>query len=411
MPQFSFTEKEWDRLRPSSVKETGVSAAMRAVLKNVPKDLKNLDTPAAADDAHGLLDKLDAALKKADELIKPKDDKNGAAAKALKTWLGEISEARKLLVQHKDKLLLAAAALAAKAKMDELKGRVEEEVRKAVRTAQDIKAFVEAGDTGQNMTLLSNRVMGHQAVLRDAAKFTTKAGFIDFIKHEDAVRRTGVDPSDVPLPDSTAAVKQLVGALEKASDAAKAQLDALHDRVAAPVQKGEYFIDTAFKKLVAAAKAIDDKLKSQASVGRQLADQAKQVAELVKNGNDADTSKLLDAVHKVHLKAVQYEHDTIGVSYSIRDSNGDLAKASAKLKRSPAWTEEHGKQMADWNSVVFTSLRPCTIASAALNQQIDRALKHLEAVGGATAQQAASLASRIKDDRQSLAAQYSYGGH
>jgi len=410
MPQFSFTEKEWDKLRPSSVKETGVSAAMRAVLKSVPKDLKSLDKPGEVDAAEGLLETLDAALKKADGLVKPKDDKNGAAAKALRAWTAEVADARKMLVLHKSKLLLAGAAQAAKVKMDELKDRVEAEVRKAVQTARDIKAMFEAGDTGQNLTQLSNRVMGHQAVLRDAAKFTTKSGFVDFIRHEDAVHRTGVDPADVPLPDSTAAVKQLVGGLEKACDAAKDQLDKLHELVSAPPQKGN-FLDSPFKKLVAAAKAIDDKLKGQASVGRHLSDQAKQVADLVKNSTDGDTSRLLDALHKVHLKAVQYEHDTIGVSYSIRDSRGDLAKASAKLKQSPLWTEEHGKQMADWNSVIFTSLRPCTIASAALNQQIDRALKHLEAIGGATAQQAASMEAHIKEDRKDLAAQYSYAGH
>jgi len=69
MPQFSFSEKEWDKIRPMSVKKTGVSEAMRAVLKGVPQELRALRELSDCDKATELLTELEAAFEKGKGMI------------------------------------------------------------------------------------------------------------------------------------------------------------------------------------------------------------------------------------------------------------------------------------------------------------------------------------------------------
>src|SRR6185312_14295028 len=100
MPVFSFTEKEWDRIRPSSVKKTGVTDGIKAVLKGVPKDLKALGDGKDCDKSVALLTELNAAFDKANGMIKPKDDKHDAAKK-IKTWKAEVKDGCSMIELHK----------------------------------------------------------------------------------------------------------------------------------------------------------------------------------------------------------------------------------------------------------------------------------------------------------------------
>src|SRR5262245_18613060 len=139
MPVFSFTEKEWDKVRPSSVKKTGVSEAMRDILKGVPKDLKALADDKACDSAIKLLDEAGSVLDKAAGVVgKAKDDKHDAAGK-LKTWRAEVKDGKEMVELHKDKLKYALANKAAEAKFSDLLDKVDKAVVEAQKLADQVQ--------------------------------------------------------------------------------------------------------------------------------------------------------------------------------------------------------------------------------------------------------------------------------
>ncbi|MGC8475332.1 MAG: hypothetical protein ACP5NP_03165 [Acetobacteraceae bacterium] len=95
MTKLSCSEKEWGSIRPASVKETGLSASIRAALKALPgSDTDKLASFDACDTAVRLLNDLVLDLGKVQSLVeKAKDDKKDAA-KTLKAWAKEADEAK-----------------------------------------------------------------------------------------------------------------------------------------------------------------------------------------------------------------------------------------------------------------------------------------------------------------------------
>ena len=96
MTKLSCSEKEWDSIRPGSVKETGLSASIRAALKALPGgDTDKLASFDACDTAVRLLNDLVLDLGKAQALVnKAKDDKKDAG-KTLTAWATEAGKAKK----------------------------------------------------------------------------------------------------------------------------------------------------------------------------------------------------------------------------------------------------------------------------------------------------------------------------
>lgn len=157
MTFLSFDEKAWDKVRPSSVKKTGVSEALRAVEKLVPKKADDLDAPsacsAAVEAVDTLVDKLQGAKRRFDA------KKHEDAVKKVTGWVSEIAVRRKLITNQADALYKGydQALAEANQEMDPYFERAEE----AKSSAQDLhsrlldlaKQAMLAGAKGDNQTL------------------------------------------------------------------------------------------------------------------------------------------------------------------------------------------------------------------------------------------------------------------
>lgn len=103
MAFLSFNEKAWDKIRPSSVKKTGVSEAIRAFEKVGPAQLKDLTTLEECTTAGDLLEVLQDKLKGAKNRFDPK--KNADAVKTVSGWIGEVGDRCKMITLQNGKLL------------------------------------------------------------------------------------------------------------------------------------------------------------------------------------------------------------------------------------------------------------------------------------------------------------------
>ena len=149
----SFNEKAWDKIRPSSVKKTGVSEAIRAFEKGGPTQLKDLTTQEACTAAGELLESLEGKLKGAKGRFDPK--KNADAVKTVSSWLGEVGDRRKMITLQSGKLVKGL-----KDRLDEAQALIEDYVKTVTQMRQsgqsmvsdiqdEAKAAVLAGAKGQ----------------------------------------------------------------------------------------------------------------------------------------------------------------------------------------------------------------------------------------------------------------------
>ncbi len=102
MAKLSFTDKDWDSIRPDSVTKTGLGGSIRAALKALPGgDTGKLADFDACDTAARLLNDLVIDIGKTQPLVqKAKDDKKDAA-KTLKAWAKEADDAKDDAVARK----------------------------------------------------------------------------------------------------------------------------------------------------------------------------------------------------------------------------------------------------------------------------------------------------------------------
>lgn len=102
MSFLSFDEKAWDKLRPFTIKKTGVSEAIRAFEKAVPSKIDDLQNEAAATAAADLLDTLADKLSGAKGRMDAR--KHADVIKSLTAWGSEVSVRRKAILNHGAKL-------------------------------------------------------------------------------------------------------------------------------------------------------------------------------------------------------------------------------------------------------------------------------------------------------------------
>jgi hypothetical protein len=404
MPVFGFTEKEWDKVRPSSVKKTGVSEAMRAVLKDVPKDLKALTNAKDCDDAVKLLDTLDTALDKADKMVKAvaKDDKQNAAAK-LKVWRAQVKDGHDMVIAHKDKLLLAAATKAAYAKMDEIVAKAKADTQEAEKLAGEIGPKVKAGQT-LDLEKLSKDQQERRKALRDSHKYSTKAGFVEAIKFIDEIHKTGVNPNAVPPPPTLQTLKGLLDNMEAALNKVGDVLEEAADKEANFEGDGE--LAQKVKKLLPEYKQVRDKLKQFVPTAKKFEADAKAVADNTKHTGDADTSKLFGPIADIHIKLNKFEDEALATAYRIRDAKGDVQSQYAALAKEPGYSEKENKPFRALRAASFDIIMKITNPIGGAKHQIDRAVEVLLDAGGTTASLAKQLADRIKQDRATVAGKY-----
>jgi hypothetical protein len=158
MSFLSFDEKTWDKVRPWTVKKTGVSEAIRAFEKALPKSLTDLKTSADCTTAEALLgtvgEKLEGAKTRLDK------NKHEKELKTVSAWISEVALRRKMIAGHSDKLreTYAQQILQANAAMDSFVEKAEEALKAARKLASAVsdqsKEALLAGARGDTNALL-----------------------------------------------------------------------------------------------------------------------------------------------------------------------------------------------------------------------------------------------------------------
>ncbi len=108
MARFTFTQKEWDSIRPPSIKKTGIGDAMAKFLKLVPgAKTEGLSTPAACIKAQEALVDLEKLMSTTLALVKKASDDKKNAAGELKAWLVEVERGIEAIKDRKIELVEA----------------------------------------------------------------------------------------------------------------------------------------------------------------------------------------------------------------------------------------------------------------------------------------------------------------
>lgn len=404
MPEFSFSEKEWDKVRPASVKKTGVSEALRNVLKLVPKDLKQLKDSEACDEALTAVAEMLKAIKKADGMIKPKDDKNDALGK-LGKWEDELGDAQRMVEMHRHKLLLSDAEHESQELFDRLDAEVDAALEGAMKLAVAVAKQVKAG-AKVDSSALATQVQRYRRVQSDALLKTSKRGFQKAIRQIDAVKE-GVDPKDIRLPEVVQQIKKKSGQLDEA-------INVLGEVLTKVVGKqsnveGDDKISLAARKLIDRYKASVKQLKEYASGVKKLEKLAHDLADEIKAADGLDTASvqgLLERLTEVHESDNELEEDILALGFSLRDSQGEIQSQYEALTSDPQWTVELNNVMRDWRAVSFDVFRTCTTPQEAVQDQIDRAVEHFKDKNGAFDRLGSQLEDRIKRERSAVKNRY-----
>lgn len=181
MAYLSFDEKAWDKIRPFTVKKTGVSEAIRAVEALVPKQAADLKTEAACDAAVEALDTLALKLTGAKGRLDAK--KHAEAIKKLVAWGSEVATRRKAMAAQSAELrnsyekALQEADLAVTPFFKQAEEALED-VREILSAMQDkAKQALVASTKGDTKTLLG---------LKEFAD-TSKKELLEVFKHADSL--------------------------------------------------------------------------------------------------------------------------------------------------------------------------------------------------------------------------------
>ncbi|RZJ12997.1 MAG: hypothetical protein EOP39_02085, partial [Rubrivivax sp.] len=223
MISIGITEKLWDGVRPSSVKKTGLSEAIRAFAKVAPKSAPDL--PKAYDDLDKAIDALCKAIAGAEAQVKKAtDDKKGAAAK-LKIWLKECEAARTTAATQRTQMGLIKAGVQAEGLAKARAGDLDDAIKAAQKLLTDI-----TGKKVSDPKTIAVALQELRNVARDCLKWSQKDSFPDMIRTQQAVLAWGVDAAKVPMAASAKAMKARVVVLqqeiEKARIAAEKSLEA-----------------------------------------------------------------------------------------------------------------------------------------------------------------------------------------
>lgn len=167
MSYLSFDEKAWDKIRPFTVKKTGVSEAIRAVEAAVPKQASDLLTEAGCNAAVDALDTL--AQKLTGAKVKLDAKKHAEAIKKLVAWSSEVATRRKAMASQSTELrdtyeTAIQEADKAVTPFFKLAEEAEEDVRAALVEIQGkAKAALLAGTRGDTEALLQYKEFADSA--------------------------------------------------------------------------------------------------------------------------------------------------------------------------------------------------------------------------------------------------------
>ncbi|ADB18899.1 hypothetical protein Psta_4251 [Pirellula staleyi DSM 6068] len=404
MPMFSFTEKEWDKIRPSSVKKTGIGDAIKGVLKGLPNDIKSLDTDKECEKAIALLNELDKALDNAAGQLKKnaKDDKHGAAGK-VKDWQKEVTEAAQMVALQKNKLAYKLAEEAVEEKMNTILEQVEDSIVQASRLTTTLTKDIRDGKT-IDVPKLAIDLQNFRNALRDGNKATTRSSFIGLIKFLDPFHKDGLDVKKIEMPKVCKQIETKNTALEQLCDLMG---EALADAVEAQSNvQGDGPLERETKNLVDLYKQTNQTIKGYATRAKQLLSQTTRGVTAVKGSQETDTSKLITVLGKLHDALDSYEDEMLAESYRSRNAAGDIQKFYTDLTKKPGFGPELNGVVRDWRSTVFDTVRRCTAPIAEAKKVLDEGVEYLASMGGTTASQVDTLAKKIDTDRRAIAGKY-----
>ncbi len=398
----SITEKAWDGVRPSSVKKTGLSEAIRSFIKVSPKGTPG--TPKAFDDVTQAIMALSAAIAQTEAAVKKAtDDKKGAAAK-LKAWKQECAKAAGALADQRVQLGVLKASVEA----DNLLKTRTAEVDEAIRAGKALVSDIGSG----KLTDAKKIAVGLQDlrnVMRDGIKVSQKDGFAEYIRTQPEVRAWGVDPKKVPLPPNAKLIKAKLPLLEKVAE--QARIAATQALEQSSKSRTGSAADLA-KGLVADYRNLGKTIKSRISQAKQFSANAKGLGDKFKAviAKNPPHDKLLGELTKFHAMVLKYEDICLKDIARGRVSSGDIQAKRIKLrnsldKDSKEYREFEAIASQEWNLIMVTH-REVSEELGKAYQQVDRVARLVGAMSPAAKTAAASQEKKFAAERQALRNKY-----
>lgn len=395
MLKIDITEKLWDGVRPSSVKKTGLSEAIRASSKVLAAPL---DTAKAFDDAAAAIGELAKAIGVAETATKKaKDDKKGAAAK-LKGWSTQCDKAREDLAKQREQMGLVMAAKEADATLKTLAERVEAAIIDANLLAKQVESGAE-----KDARKLSVRLQECRNAMRDSLKATQKDGFMDYIRTAGEVMKWKVKIEDVPMPPNGKSLKTRIPVLEEAAEKARIAVEGLLEKAGGD-RTGE--ASELAKPLIADYKEIGKTLKAFLPAVKKMNADIHMAAEKFKDllSKGVSHEKLIPIVEQLHGKAMKVDEHAVTECARGRISRGDVQAKRIKIRESLVGAvrqEFEGIVGDEWNLIMII-YREVSEQIADVHRQVDRVLRLIGESSEAAKNATAVLGKKCDSDRSDL---------
>lgn len=402
MIKISITEKLWDGVRPSSVKKTGLSEAIRDATKLLAKPL---DTPKAYTDADAAVVELKNAIDGAAvQVKKASDDKKNAGVK-LKEWSQECDQARKDLADLKAQTGLLKVVNAADEKMRGLLKEVETLHEQMTNLCNDL------GSGKQNPTpQILAQLQKARSAYRDGYKASQKDGFPSYIGTLQVLIDWGSDAHAVPLPPAAKEIRPKLDALGEACEQVRM---AVERHVGKDDEQRDADAREAIKPLLKLYEEINGNIKATIPAAKKMAVDAASASQKFKEllGKGITHDKLVPIITSIHVKALGFEEKIIQQTWRGRKDDGDAQKLRVRLreqwpKDSKPRNEFELMSSERWNVIMITS-REATEELGKVHLQVDRVLRLIGESSTDAALITDELAKTWRDEIKSMRGKYS----
>lgn len=395
MINISITEKLWDGVRPSSVKKTGLSEAIRTFTK---LSAKMPDTPKGFEELTKGIQVLASVITETESVVKKAtDDKKGAAAK-LKAWKSECDKAELDLEKHRQQTGLLKAVNEAEQKMKGLAQQVEDAITDAAALVDEIKQ----GKLKDNKKA-AQRLQDLRSAMRDGLKAVQKDGFVDYIRTIEPVLQWKLNPADVPQPPQAKKIKERLPVLQEAAEKARVATEQL--LVAGDVNRTGDVAELA-ADLVKSYRGLAKTLKGWLPAAKKLGTDAHALGDKFKEhvGKGTPHDKLLPLLDKMHEKVMAFDTTTLTELARGRIARGDIQAERIKLRDSlsgDARKQFEAIASDEWN-LCMVIYRELSEQVAEAHRQVDRVARLVGAVSPEAGQAAELCVKRYDGERSDL---------
>lgn len=395
MINISITEKLWDGVRPSSVKKTGLSEAIRTFTK---LSAKMPDTPKGFEDLDKGIRALASVIADTEAVVKKaSDDKKGAAAK-LKAWKAECDKAATDL----EKLRLQTGLLKAVNEADKKMKGLADSVETAITDAAALVGEIGSGKLKDNKKA-AQRLQDLRSAMRDGLKAVQKDGFVDYIRTIEPVLQWKLNPAEVPQPPTAKSIKARLPVLQEAAEKARiAAENLLH------AGDGDRTGDVAelAADLVKSYRGLAKTLKGWLPAAKKLGTDAHAVGDKFKEliGKGVTHDKLLPLLDKMHEKVMAFDETSLTELARGRIARGDIQAQRIRLRDSLAGEARQKFEAIasdEWN-LCMVIYRELSEQVAEAHRQVDRVARLVSAVSPEAAQAAEQRVKGYDGERSAL---------